>query len=191
MSGGEFDGYDLVPASVFGIRRFGIDPYGRLTGLVHRQVWLPGVNEARCRKNESGFHVSWMSFSVAGTTATGEPVPEAPEGHDAPHALCQCGFYAFHHGVASYAGDGPIGVIEGNGNAVVGPMGFRIQRAKIVALRIKRKNRDDPRALRLRRAYPDLPIFPTRSAMLAEFPVSKGFEPTPETDPEFWTRGVA
>ncbi len=36
--------------------------------------------------------------------------------------------------------------------------------------------------------YPDVRVFPSVAAMLAEFPVSQALRPSPDTDPEFWTR---
>lgn len=43
---------------------------------------------------------------------------------------------------------------------------------------------------KLRRNYPDVPIFTNYKQMIAEFPTSRGEEPTPQTDPDFWTRGI-
>lgn len=43
---------------------------------------------------------------------------------------------------------------------------------------------------KVRRNYPDVPIFTDFNRMVAEFPTSRGEEPTPETDPNFWTRGI-
>lgn len=38
------------------------------------------------------------------------------------------------------------------------------------------------------RNYPDVAIFDSMAAMVAEFPPDRGPEPDPTTDPEFWTR---
>lgn len=44
---------------------------------------------------------------------------------------------------------------------------------------------------KVRRNYPDVPVFDTFEAMVKAFPPDKGQEPSPETDPDFWTRTVA
>jgi hypothetical protein len=40
------------------------------------------------------------------------------------------------------------------------------------------------------RANYDVPIFDSYEAMIAAFPPDHGTVPTPETDPDFWTRGI-
>lgn len=52
---------------------------------------------------------------------------------------------------------------------------------------------DDSAELRERvsRNYPDVPMFESVELMLAEFPPDRGEEPTPETDPDFWTRSAS
>lgn len=39
---------------------------------------------------------------------------------------------------------------------------------------------------KIRRNYPDLPVFGDFNEMVAAFPPDKGLEPSPETDPRFW-----
>lgn len=39
---------------------------------------------------------------------------------------------------------------------------------------------------KIRRNYPDLPVFGDFKEMVAAFPPDKGLEPSPETDPRFW-----
>lgn len=51
---------------------------------------------------------------------------------------------------------------------------------------------DESASLRKRIAarYPDVPMFESVADLLAAFPPDRGAEPTPETDPEFWTRSI-
>ncbi len=48
MTAAGFDGTPFVAGSLFGLRSFSVDSLGRLTGVVHKSVWRPGVNEAEC-----------------------------------------------------------------------------------------------------------------------------------------------
>lgn len=41
---------------------------------------------------------------------------------------------------------------------------------------------------KIRRNYPDAEVFTSFAAMVAAFPPDKGLEPSPETDPDFWSR---
>lgn len=42
------DSRPLVAGQITGVRSFAVDKLGRLTGVTHRKVWRPGVNEAHC-----------------------------------------------------------------------------------------------------------------------------------------------
>lgn len=55
MSVEEFSGIGFAPGVVRGVRSFHIDKLGRLTGVVHHQVWRPGENGAECRKEEDPY----------------------------------------------------------------------------------------------------------------------------------------
>lgn len=41
---------------------------------------------------------------------------------------------------------------------------------------------------KVRRNYPDVPVFTSFKAMVAAFPPDKGLEPSPDSDPRFWER---
>jgi hypothetical protein len=118
-----------------------------------------------------------------------EEIP-ATETHSAPDINCGCGFWAYFGERAETGEGGVIGVIKASGLVLVGTKGFRAEKAEIVALRLKADTlyRDF-----IVRNYPDVAIYPTRKAMLAEWPVSTNLAPvppSPETDPEFWTRST-
>jgi hypothetical protein len=104
---------------------------------------------------------------------------------------CSHGFYGYYDGSNDYYKAGMVmGVIEGYGETVIGTRGFRCMKARIVAIRIPKHVPDRLRKLVIRN-YPDLPVFDTFKAMVAEFPpddAGAGF--TPEKDPDFWTRTI-
>lgn len=79
-------------------------------------LWGPGINTASCLRN---------------TTTQGRV-----EEHDPVFAQCECGFWAFTAGQHAMTIRGPsvMGVIQGWGRMVIGPHGFRAQKARIVAL---------------------------------------------------------
>lgn len=113
-------------------------------------------------------------------------------GHRAADLSCTCGFYAyFDDGQNTYfdynAGD-VLGVIEGYGQVTVGSRGFKAEKAKIVALLIEPDQ--SFRCRLVRRNYPDVAIFETKAAMLAEFALTPNDPPGPEDDPDFWTRSA-
>ena len=112
-------------------------------------------------------------------------------GHRAADLNCQCGFYAyFDDGQNTYFEQDKdvLGVIEAYGQVTVGNRGFKCEKARIVALLIVP---DRAFALRLvRRNYPDVAIFESKAAMLAEFPLTPQDPPGPDADPDFWTRAV-
>jgi hypothetical protein len=136
-----------------------------------------------------------------------------------PHVVagvnCGCGYYAYFNGDNTYAQtDRVSAVVEGYGVCTVGDRGFRASKARLVALVLpdtEQKSRDRharhydsvypelicrPRAVavntvQIRRNYPDVPVYPTVAAALAEHPLTPPKappRPTPETDEDFWTR---
>lgn len=110
--------------------------------------------------------------------------PEPP-----PHTLenCSCGFYAYYDGSDDYYKDGFVsGVVEGHGETLIGTRGFRCMKARIVALMIPAAQ--DRFANRIRRNYPDIPMFDRFADMVAAFPPDGGeLGVTPDAD-DFWTR---
>jgi hypothetical protein len=106
-------------------------------------------------------------------------------------ADCSHGFYGYYDGSNDYYKQGYVmGVVEGYGETVIGTRGFRCMKARIVAIRIPKHVPDRLRAMILRN-YPDVPVFDTFKAMVAEFPADDaGVGVSPETDPDFWTRAI-
>lgn len=106
-----------------------------------------------------------------------------------PHTMadCACGFYGYYDGSEDYWKDGYVSaVIEGYGEALIGTRGFRVAKARIVALMIPAEQ--DRFANRIARNYPDVPLFRSFNEMVAAFPPDGGEEAvTPDVD-DFWTR---
>jgi hypothetical protein len=105
---------------------------------------------------------------------------------------CSCGFYAYfdedhnpHHSKSNV-----LCVIEGYGLLTVGTRGFRAEKARLLALVVKPRHRS-PRYQHLQRNYPSLPVFASRTAALAEFPLTPPTPLSPDTDEKFWTRKVS
>lgn len=219
----EFAGYGFAVGTVVGLRSFSVDHLGRLTGVSILQVWLPGDNESACKKPSDGGYYStalqtlygqlWPSFTLRYATApspgvevTGypqeqlkvDPKPVVTPPHEL--ATCSCGFYAYFGDSNDYGSRTTLtGVVEAFGKVTIGTRGFRAEKARIVALVIPTKRRDNrpdrikgtdlkPHRLdRVRRNYPGIAVFDTQAAMAREYPTSDE-SITPETDAEFWTR---
>ena len=138
--------------------------------------WQAGVNEAACR-------------ALAHVMAS-----PAPGCRTAPDRACPsgCGFWAYWRPPARikdvHTVGGVAGVIRGWGRTLRGPLGFRCQKAEIVAFTINPAwalSRLHVRAFGLEgelsprtiaaalTGYYGVPVFPSLEAMLAECPVSQ------------------
>src|SRR5690606_39956255 len=186
---------------VYGTRSWNVTPEGMLQGVVHQQVWQPGVNLAECRKGEhdAGFIVTpegrLYSFTAASRWS---PQPIRRAGHRM--SACECGFYMYREGSADftsphYSRRNPsrvVGVVKGWGLWVEASHGSRVERAQIVALHIPREplplvwrsvlssaRRDpisDELAERVHANYPEAVFFDSLEAMLRGFRTSHLYE---------------
>lgn len=210
MSSEEFDGLGFAPGVVRGIRSFDVDKFGRLTGIHYRQVWTPGENNAECKRDASMDDYMNMIRNLAATVSYPAPRrtlfggsytpsishgvvkgPGEPKPLQHKFTDCRCGFYGYFDGSDDYHDNGRItAVVEAYGEAVIGTRGFRAMKASIVALRVKggADGISEPMARKLRNNYAGIPVFETFDAMLAEFPPDESLEPSPSSDPDFWTR---
>lgn len=156
--------------SLTGLRAFLINDKGGLTGVAYRDLYSPEVNTAVC-------HVEpwWTPETIPACY-----LPYIKDGHDFIGINCTCGFHAFFDGTNDYLHDpnGPMwseyriaGIIEGWGKYVVGPRGFRAEKARILAL-ITPPDVDSETLATVRRRYPAAAWFDTQDAAIAEFPLT-------------------
>lgn len=110
---GANDGFYLEP--IYAIRRFDLNrATGRLESLFNPYTWHPGENVSSCLgamlRGDRKHRPSWQ---------------------------CACGFYAFTkpwEDVKQYPYSSAVGLIEAYGHVLVGTLGVRAEKAKIVAL---------------------------------------------------------
>jgi len=161
----KFSGKEFAVSTAKGARSFKIDSLGRLTGIHYPQVWLPGENVSECRANET------------------HPEGKFPE--------CACGFYGYYDGSNDYYTSGLVSaVVEGYGEAVLGSQGFRVTKAKILALSIDSTVKSKTAYL-VRRNYADVPMFDSFTQLISEFPTDYGLGTPSVDEPDFWTRDAS
>lgn len=167
---------DRLPmqGNVRGMRNFKIDLLGRLTGVIYtRAIWVPGVNDARCMRTW-GIPVPIILNGFSGPAAMAA-VPDRPV-DDHEFQDCGHGFYAYWDGSRDYHEKGDVtGVIRGFGTGEIGPCGFRVMKAEIVAIKFSGSIPQDVRDAVIAN-YPNVPVFKTVATMLAEFPLTNGLE---------------
>lgn len=115
-----FEG-DFAAGSVTGLRHWNLDDRD---GLLHGAwgIWQPGENIATC---------AWWGRSK-----------QPREDHLVPYESCGCGFWAYWQNPRSAEVGGKntvAGIIEGYGPTLIGDLGFRCAKARIVALHCKFK----------------------------------------------------
>lgn len=184
--------FDLAVGEVYGMRMWRMDKYGRLYARNWKGTWRPGVNVAKCIKRE------WVR-SGPYVVSTGDFTFRENHEHPAPSESCSCGFYAytdsFHAETQPFTESNGeeviLGIIKGTGRTLIGTQGFRCEKAEIVALRDPTRGgtKTDTWRLRqlanLKRIYPDVPLLPSRAALLEFAPLTDTL-PDPSTD-EFWS----
>lgn len=177
----KFAASEFTMGTAVGVRSWNVDRLGRLKSPSYETIWTPGEMTAQCKANPFDF------------MATGRP-----QSKEHQQASCTCGFYAYYEGFNEYAQAERItGVIEGYGETQIGTRGFKSAKARIVALFVPDDSADLARIgktpfARVRENYgPHVAIFDNYAQMVAEFPTTQPEDaPTPETDPDFWTRGI-
>lgn len=179
---GEFDGRtrEYAAGVVTGTRSFNVDRLGRLIGVSFPTVWLPGENLARCLEHRDPLAYLYSSGNR-----------RVREAQRPAHSLAECGhgFYGYYEGSNDYYEPGRVmGVVEAYGETVIGTRGFRASKARIVALHMPSELSIGTHRL-VARNYPDVPVFDSFDAMVAEFPPDDGGEGiSPANDADFWTR---
>lgn len=246
----DFSDRPLLTVPIAGLRSFGVDGLGRLTGPVQSQyAWKPGENCADCTPHP--FSASMLAL---------RPLSGRAE-HRVAMVDCHCGFYAYFDEGANphHSRWNVLGIIEGYGAVTCGTRGFRASKARIVGLIDSRPTpatllrrlrwsawwlllwfiydaalgvielcqrawtlgplmlglaalvgaflvvgvRANERTLirkghtrsvvpsRVRKNYPDVPIYHSVEEALAAHPLVKPEVPSPDSDPDFWTRSAS
>lgn len=149
-----FDGAELVAGTALGYRWWTLngpqlhrspasagedwDP-GLLRGV--RDFWQPGINQARCLSGAAAKH----------------PFEEIP------YFDCACGYWAYwgiqQHDLGRANSLPVIGVVRASGQVIIGPRGFRAQKAEIIALHLPFRIQPDLPALQ----PPRQPDYQTRA----------------------------
>lgn len=201
----DFSGFGFAVGSVFGHRTWLVDAGGNLRGVTFKKPpWTPGVNEAVCQQ----YSCTCPACLMFGLAVGVERKPDGAPGDGEHLALHRCGFYAYfkyernEYTPWRYM---PVahGIIEGFGETVLGPRGFRAQRARIRALHLPPVDEDarsftglmlgayqdtdlqlhedypgyGPRFQRCRNKYADVPFYDDIDTMLREHPPSDPPEP--------------
>ncbi len=145
-----------VPGSLWGLRAWALTTDGYLRGATYAIPWATGWNDAAClvtrRETAPRFddrpaygHPFWKGIHDAQSGVVfplepGEPITFENGWRSDPcqglDPKCGCGFYAYYDESAGrVVAYGNIrGVVEAAGRCVVGPKGFRAQRARVVAV---------------------------------------------------------
>lgn len=183
---GQFSGGpEFAAGSVRGIRVWTVQNRPDLNGYClvgsFHGVWHDGENLAECLVDKH------LRHSPAGflrrRTLTDDEIPTRCSGMEPD---CTCGFYAYWewrprdygHG-AFYHTPYVVGIVEGYGKTVLGALGFRCEKAKIVALSIINQDFVPPEMIRKRLValrvvaadrHPGIPLYESVEAMLADHP---------------------
>lgn len=193
------DDYDFALGSVKGIRSWQIDGKGRLRGITHPAVWLPGENVATCRTRPrcparavGGGPNFFYDRPTLGPRALDTKACKVDgcdgKTHPPTHTFdadCECGFWAYDE--VAFKPHGQVtGVIEGYGRTTIGTKGFRCEKAKVVGL--ARENDDGiltlSEWLRLKQLYPAASFYDDVDDMvIAHGAVMKNWD---AVDDDFW-----
>lgn len=139
-------GPELVLGAARGRRAFHLGPDGWLRGVTYRVPWEPGENVARCMVTKYQPIEPQRRMPNIGGWVYKDGVPEleaapgfVPTPCNGMEKDCTCGFYAYHRGNETYMAVVPDGlrvegVVEAYGKVVMGPLGFRAQKARVLAV---------------------------------------------------------
>lgn len=124
---------ELIMGSVFGLRGWNQDALGRLIPVsIGSSPFKPGVNTATCP------YVSSEKFYLDADGRTKRKA-KVPTIRDHSMAKCTCGYYAYFDDDTDDSRHGTVGgIVEGTGLAVIGEKGFRVEKAELKALIVRR-----------------------------------------------------
>lgn len=115
---------------------------GVLTGLVYRQPWAPGINEAMCPYSTGQAYAPdhWREPGIGHSYFYGHEGHKRSTPHKPGAMKCSCGFWLYHDLAMSAewakasGGCGVVGLVHATGTMTRGTKGYRAQRAQIIAL---------------------------------------------------------
>lgn len=136
------------------------EPDGVLRGM-RNWHWRPGENVAQCLARVDWTHLYSSQRGLLDVDLAANPCRGI-------EVTCECGFYAYWADRYVQSILSVAGVIEGYGRTVIGPRGFRCEKARILALAPRYDDVRLPMGL-LGDRY-RVPTFETVDDMLAEFP---------------------
>lgn len=171
----DFDGPPLVAGSILGTRHFNLTTTGILRGPTSTYHWYPGENIAE--------HVDYW-WSMPNFFMEGNP---RDPNHKIAQRNCRCGFYAYYdYRNSDYgrSGGNVPAIIEAYGRVSVGPLGFRAEKAKIIAVAVDLSGDRAPwigeeAVGYLRQRYPEVELHGSAKAMYRDHPT-----PRPDIAPE-------
>lgn len=172
--GGYWGTTPLIMGSVRGVRAWRFEKGKLESPHANGNYWTQGEQIARCGNRP----IKYGRLTDLDTPWVFNRIPR-------PKHLknCMCGFYACYWDEVDQVHDtwGVVGVIEGYGQTALGTLGFRSEKAKIVALAPARRvgpfrygsfNRPF-RIKDLRRAFPDTPVYRKSKDMFLNHPVTR------------------
>jgi hypothetical protein len=176
---GGFEDYqvpDIVATSLVGYRQFGPLPVTTmLHGLTKTEyTWVAGKNEAKCLRNRQ----TSAAFKE-------QQMIDQHKKEQIPVQDCACGFWAYWDMNTSALSNNTVrlvGVIQAWGKLIVGPLGFRAQYAKIIALAVPDEKVEVYPSIRAQ--YPGVKWYDDKFEMAAIHPSNNVF-PTIHKSPEF------
>lgn len=170
----------LVLGSLVGYRRWITGGDGWLRGWDHHERWQTGVSRSTCwrlgRDGTSGWFPGNPQFRPSGEVRLpGGRVRNPCSGMEVG---CSCGYWAYTDVTRAVQGvSDVIGAIEGTGRVVVGPAGFRAERARILAILPRsawypyKQAGDDKMIAAVGKRY-GVPVLEHPGQLTAEFPAS-------------------
>lgn len=175
---------------VYGVRSFAVESdTGYLHGLTYKQIWKRADNTAECHmSSDASDRPVWAPAWSVWNSGHNDRYTAAPD-HTPGSIGCTCGFYAYWTGDDGWGTTTRVtAVIAAWGVITAGTRGIRCQYARIVALVTPSSpwveqvwNEGTPSLChhagiqpltwhRVTERYPDVPVFPSLEAALAEFP---------------------
>lgn len=139
MSDPNFSGRreEFTVGEVYGVRGF-IPENGFLTAFTNDYVYSSGENIAGCvkRKTTQRSRIEVIQAYKLGIISSPEYERQLQELASGQHDLydCTCGFYAYYTDGQHRNQETIEGIIKAYGKVTMGPLGFRAQKAEVVAL---------------------------------------------------------